>query len=205
MTEKPAIKLPKGKKTRENVERVKLYLEDHPSCKLNHAAKILGLEAGTLRKWKERGYFEHINWYEGLKQEREEKKAEAIGQAQPVQGNQRKAGRPKKPHRSEDQEETSSGVVASPIMQNATLEELLEAGKSLKVSELRAIIKQRILVSIGDAKEVAAYAAALKQMATVQDVELEEVYEQAQLIRIYCPREDDPKELAILEVDPIDY
>lgn len=205
MTEKPGIRLPKRKETRDNIERMCLYLRDNPACKLNEAAKILNLKANTVRKWKERGYFDHTNWFDALREEREAKKVEVLNQPTQAQEKPRKAGRPKKIPRSEDQEETSSGGVASPIMQNATLEELLEMGKNLKVSELRAIIKQRILVSIGDAKEVAAYAAALKQMATVQDVELEEVYERAQLIRIYCPKEDDPKELAILEVDPIDY
>ena len=66
------------------------------------------------------------------------------------------------------------------------------------------MIKNRIRASIGDAQSVSQYAAALKALAGVQDVELEEIYEQEKIIRIYCP-EEEPVPKKIKEVDPIEY
>lgn len=204
---KPGYKPPKHAKTIAEIERLNIYLADNPTCNLEKAAKIMGISGSKIRKWKQFGWIKHLGARD-IKKMLEEK---AGKDGKP----KRKPGRPRKHNKDaelpEELKETSSGVVAAPVessaskpMENHTLEQLLELGKNLKVSELRAIIKQHILMQITDAKAVASYATALKQMAGVQDIELEDVYESSQMIRIYCPKEHDVKELSVLEVDKIE-
>ena len=80
----------------------------------------------------------------------------------------------------------------------------LPAPENIKISSLRNQIKQRIMMNLRDSQAVSQYAAALKALAGVQDVELEEIYEQEKIIRIYCPAEL-PMPEEVVEVDPIEY
>lgn len=185
-------KLPKSATIRMQIVRVQKYLDAHPGCNLREAAEILDIYYSTFRKWKSNGWITH-------KRAHEIRKEQSMSQALATEAE------PPAPARPAKKSKTPSGAVASPP--DAPEESIAgdeRAESSLKISALRNMIKNRIRMSIGDAQSVSQYAAALKALAGVQDVELEEIYEQEKIIRIYCP-EEEPVPKKIKEVDPIEY
>jgi len=184
-------KLPKSAAIRAQVARCQKYLDSHPGCSLIEAAEILDVYYSTFRKWKMRGWITHKK----ASELRNEPTMSAAFAQEALPANARPAKKSKTP----------SGAVASPP--DSPEESIAgdeRAESSLKISALRNMIKNRIRMSIGDAQSVSQYAAALKALAGVQDVELEEIYEQEKIIRIYCP-EEEPIPKKIKEVDPIEY
>ena len=185
---------PKSPKTLAEIERINLYLRDNPTCHLGEASKITGLPYSRVRKWKSMGWIEHLT----------KKKARDKGLIPKNQAVTLTDG-----HQSNDSEPFKHfvGVVApttkmapNPLNQ----EEMLSLGRDLKISDIRAIIKQHMLMSIHDSKSVNNYASALKSMSGVQDIELEESYFTERMVRVYCPKEDDAPE-DVVEIDPIEY
>ena len=205
----PAPKVPK---TRAMIERMNIYLRDNPTCKLEDAARILGVKSCTVRKWKSRGMIEHQTAAAARRAAAEAAIAAAANRPAPAPAKQtRQSGTTGK---------TSTGVVVPPSglpsglstadnsegsgVDPNSIESLIARGKNLKISELRALIKAHLVSQVSDAKAVSNFAAGLRALSGVQDVELEDIYESEQMIRVYVPAEDDmPAD--VLEVDPIEY
>ena len=211
-----ANKGPKREVTKQKVERMRMFLEKHPTITMAEAAKILGFKAVTVRKWKENGWIEHIGGREiaehlGIKSasrdyklvQKVRKEIEQKGKKQPEKQKSSvlESIEPEKftkvSKHSAPKEKPVSGALDAEKIQ-----ELLELGKNLSISEIRSLIKQRLVTHIDDAKSVSNYAASLKSMAGVQEVELEDVYINENLIQIYMPEEKPmPKLEEIMEVD----
>lgn len=139
------------------------------------------------------GYFKHSHAYEARKQQADAEAARLIKQTAPAPRLHRK---------------TLAGVVAPPVAAavpyDNSLEALIERGKTLKISEIRALVKANLVAQVSDAKAVSNFAAGLRALSGVQDVELEDIYESEQMIRIYVPQES-PMPKDVLEVEPVEY
>ena len=222
---------PKHPKTREKVDKVNNLLADNPTLTLKKIAELMGVQPVLIRKWKSLGWLDHITLAQArrdpdlideiapqavvnpvLEKIRAEKRARKKHEPPRPRGRPPKYQPPPPKRPTYDDDDDSGNTVSGDVAMRAkgkafselSFEELLAMGKDLKMSELRALIKQHILKSLSDSKSVANYATALRQMANVQDVELDEVYEREQLFHVYVPKEDDPDKINILEVDPID-
>jgi len=190
------MKPPKCPKTLALIERLNVYLRDNPTCRFKDAAKLLDIKPERIRKWKEFGWIDHITDF-ALRQQQ---KAQPVEPEKPAPRSN--PGRRSKP---------SLGVVApSPQPMAATdfnpdsFESIIARGRDLKISEIRSLVKANLVSQVADAKAVANYAAGLKALSGVQDVELEDIYESEQMVKIYVPSED--AALAdVLEVAPIEY
>jgi hypothetical protein len=178
-------------------------LRDNPTCKLVDAAALLGVKGPRVRKWKQFGWIEHLTPSAARRLQAEEATEIMLGK-QPDQTRKQSPGRNRKP---------SSGAVgpaykpmaatpvASPPM-SGDIDELIARGRDLKISEIRALVKANLVAQVHDAKAVSNFAAGLKALSGVQDVELEDIYESEQLIRIYVPEEITDAD--VLEVDPLE-
>lgn len=188
------MKPPKKPETIAAIERMKIYLRDNPTCKLEDAAKILDIKSCTVRKWKQRGWIEHTTPFVARQQ-----------QAQAVAAGKQPLPRPMKQKRVR----TPVGVVAPPPESSEdepdSIEALIKRGQGLKISEIRAMIKAYLMTQVHDAKAVSNYAAGLRALSGVQDVELEDIYESEQMMTIYVPEEDVLRKKDVLEVDRIEY
>lgn len=207
------MKPPKKAETRALIERLNIYLRDNPTCKLEDAARILNIQSTRVRKWKQFGWIEHQTEHQA-RRARAEEAARLLGTKPPP----RPKGRPKKqapPAIEPSQQElpkqkqniTASGEVG-PASSDDALSEidlLIAKGQNLKISQLRSLIKSHLMANVHDSKAVSNYAAGLKALSGVQDVELEDIYEAEQLMRIYVPKEIAIKKADVVEVDKIEY
>ena len=194
--------VPKHKTTKDGVERMRLYLKANPTCNMREAAEILGVSYEAVRKWKQHGFFDHITPHEARKAgitpiqdliappKRKATKRQAIPQGQPISG----AVAPFPPK-----------MVENPFEGRGNIDQPAADDEPLKISSIRNRIKARINRCLHDPQAVSQYAAALKSLAGVQDVELEEIYEQEKIIRIYCPAERKTDLKSVVQVEPIDY
>lgn len=199
------MKPPKSPKTRALIERLNIYLRDNPTCRLEDAARLLGIKSCTVRKWKQFEWIEHQTAAAARRAAAEAAIAAAANRPAPAPAKQtrkpRTTGKP-----------TLGVVVPSPVLSDSdnpavdpdSIEGLIARGKELKISELRALIKAHLVSQVNDAKAVSNFAAGLRALSGVQDVELEDIYESEQMIRVYVPAED-AMPADILEVDPIEY
>lgn len=192
------MKAPKNAKTLAAIERMNIYLRDNPTCKLEDAGKVLDIKSCTVRKWKQYGWITH--------ETKAVARRKAQEQAPPLLAATQALASTKK--KTPSGVVVPSSVVAAPAIAGNqvpdSLEGLIAKGKDLKISEIRALVKAHLVAQVGDAKAVSNYAAGLKALSGVQDVELEDIYESENMIRIYVPAEDVPPP-DILEVDPIEY
>lgn len=197
---------PKNPKTRALIERMNIYLRDNPTCKLEDAAKILNVKSCTVRKWKQVGWITHTRPH--IARQQQQQVIAAIQQPTPI--TQAPTAR-KTRNKTTNQ---SSGVVAPDIPQPAartyepddnSMEALIARGRDLKISEIRALVKAHLVSQVRDAKAVSNFAAGLKALSGVQDVELEDIYETEQMIKIYVPAEDVVVADDVIEVEPIEY
>ena len=194
------MKPPKCPKTRSLIERLNIYLRDNPTCKLVDAGKLLGIKDTRIRKWKQFGWIEHQTPFEARQATKEQTPpllaaTQALATQQPSPRRKPSVG----------VVAPSSGAVAvTGDYQPDSLDSLIARGKDLKISEIRALVKSHLVAQVGDAKAVSNYAAGLKALSGVQDVELEDIYETENMIRIYVPAED-ALPVDVLEVDPIEY
>ena len=196
------LKPPKSKLVIMDLQRIARYVADRPGCDLKEMAEILDLSYDVVRKWKGKGWFAHQTAYEirngippkptielpRIGRKKIPNLSGAVAQPPAIAGNERVYTPPVMPPQQEPPEPA----------------EPLPAPENIKISSLRNQIKQRIMMHLGDSQAVSQYAAALKALAGVQDVELEEIYEQEKIIRIYCPAER-PAPDEVVEVDPIEY
>lgn len=189
------------------LERLNIYLRDNPACSLKDAAEILGVKHTLVRKWKSVGWIKHITKAEARKQCLPLDKPEVIKAniTKPVKAPRKIA--PRKPSSGEvvpSSDDNDNSMAATPASNDPyDIDSLIAKGKDLKISQLRSLIKAHLMMSVSDSKSVSNYAAGLKALSGVQDVELEDIYENEQLMRIYVPVEDaDPH---IVEVEPIEY
>ena len=196
---------PKSKYIQADIKRIKRYVSLHPGCSLRDMAEILGIAYTSIRAWKTYGYYEHETaaeirarggqpgpdvienplsrkTHDELKREQKQKAKNPLAGAVVL----------------ESPDVTTAEATAGNERVNTPPDE------NIKVSTLRNQIKHRIQMSLHDSQAVSQYAAALKALAGVQDVELEELYEQEKIIRIYCPAEE-PVPDHITEVEPIEY
>ena len=194
------LKPPKSKLVIMDLQRIARYVADRPGCDLKEMAEILDLSYDVVRKWKGKGWFAHQTAYEirngippkptielpRIGRRKIPNLSGEVAQPQAIAGNER--------------------VYTPPVppAQHEPTEPDLPPPENIKISSLRNQIKQRIMMNLRDSQAVSQYAAALKALAGVQDVELEEIYEQEKIIRIYCPAEE-PVPDQITEVDPIEY
>lgn len=193
------MKPPKCPKTRSLIERLNIYLRDNPTCKLVDAGKLLGIKDTRIRKWKQFGWIEHQTPFEARQAIKEQRPPLlAATQALPTQQPSTK----RKP--SVGVVALSSGAAATGDYQPDSLESLIAKGKDLKISEIRALVKSHLVAQVSDSKAVSNFAAGLRALSGVQDVELEDIYETENMIRIYVPAED-ALPVDILEVDTIEY
>lgn len=193
------MKAPKNAKTQALIDRMKIYLRDNPTCKLEDAGKVLGVKSCTVRKWKQYGWIEHLTPAQARRKGLLPS-GKPLPQQQAAPAQQQQTGK----------RQRSSGVVALPSPAIAPagaddIDSLIAKGKDLKVSQLRSLIKAHLMMSVSDSKAVSNYAAGLKALAGVQDVELEDIYENEQLIKIYVPQEDSLILSDVVEVDQIEY
>ena len=196
------LKPPKSKEVKADLIRISRYVADHPGCNLREMAELLGIAYDCVKKWKSKGWFAH----QTPKQIREGVPPKPtidtprIGRSPRGKIPGEVVPRPyrvyKRPAIAGD--ERAEEPEAKPTVQDAPPPE------NIKISSLRNQIKQRIMMNLRDSQAVSQYAAALKALAGVQDVELEEIYEQEKIIRIYCPAEE-PVPDHITEVEPIEY
>lgn len=190
------MKPPKNPETRALIERLNIYLRDNPTCKLVDAAALLGVKGPRVRKWKQFGWIEHTTPFVARQQ-----------QAQAIAAGKQPLPRPVKPKRVR----TPVGVVAPPSESSEdepepdSIEALIKRGQGLKISEIRAMVKAYLMTQVHDAKAVSNYAAGLRALSGVQDVELEDIYESEQMMKIYVPEEDVIRKKDVLEVDKIEY
>ncbi len=181
---------PKNAKTAALVERVNIYLRENPETTLEIAAKILDVKATRIRKWKQFGWLvEHRGHREKARQKRSARELASQAQGLPVRDELSQDTRKTSPRPVKGKENLSGEVVPPASPKNESFEDLLERGKTMKTSELRAMIKGYMLVSLNDPKAISNYATALKSLAGVQDVELDDLYENEQMIQIYYPEE----------------
>lgn len=178
------------------IDRVNLYLRDNPTCNLLDAAAVLGIKVDRIRKWKERGKITHITnaqaRREGITTKAEAKAVRRMRDtAKPVA---------KKAHK-----QSSGEVAPSSAVVTDEVDALIAKGREMKISNLRALIKSHLMLNVHDSKAVSNYAAGLKALSGVQDVELEDIYETEQLIKIYVPQEDAMTALEAIEVEKIEY
>lgn len=192
------LKPPKSKLVIMDLQRIARYVADRPGCDLKEMAEILGLSYDVVRKWKGNGWFAHQTAYEirngippkptielpRIGRKKIPNLSGAVAQSPAIAGNER--------------------VYTPPVMPPQQEPPVPEVPENIKISSLRNQIKQRIMMHLGDSQAVSQYAAALKALAGVQDIELEEIYEQEKIIRIYCPAEK-PAPDEVVEVDPIEY
>lgn len=215
-----AVSSPKSESIKLEVSRMNKYLAKNPTCSLKEASEILGFNYARVRKWKEKGWIDHVSGIDivnhlGISSETTNKKNKLIKEARKVIENKNK-----EPEKSintvlekinpsinkevSEPSKTKDNAVSSSL-DAENIADLLEIGKKMSISEIRALIKQRLVAHIDDAKCVSNYAAALKAMAGVQDVELEDVYINENLIKIYVPEQKPmPKLEEILEVEPFE-
>lgn len=197
------LKPPKSKLVIMDLQRIARYVADRPGCDLKEMAEILDLSYDVVRKWKGKGWFAHQTAYEirngippkptielpRIGRRKIPNLSGEVAQPQAIAGNERVYAPPVPPQRQQEPPEH---------------EEIQAIPENIKISSLRNQIKQRIMMNLQDSQAVSQYAAALKALAGVQDVELEEIYEQEKIIRIYCPAEE-PVPDQITEVEPIEY
>lgn len=202
------MKPPKSPKTRALIERLNIYLRDNPTCRLEDAARLLGIKSCTVRKWKQFEWIEHQTAAAARRAAAEAAIAAAANKPAPAPAKQtrkpRTTGKPSSgvvvPSSGLSTSDNSEGSGVDPD----SIEGLIARGKELKISELRALIKAHLVSQVSDAKAVSNFAAGLRALSGVQDVELEDIYESEQMVRVYVPAEDAmPAE--VLEVDPIEY
>lgn len=193
------LRPPKSKLVIMDLQRIARYVADRPGCDLKEMAEILDLSYDVVRKWKGKGWFAHQTAYEirngippkptidlpRIGRKKIPNLSGAVAQPQTIAGNERVYTPQVPPPQQESPEQP-------------------EVPENIKISSLRNQIKQRIMMNLRDSQAVSQYAAALKALAGVQDVELEEIYEQEKIIRIYCPAER-PAPDEVVEVDPIEY
>ena len=203
------MKQPKCLKTRALIERLNIYLRDNPTCRFKDAAAILDIKPTRIRKWKEYGWINHITDF-ALRQKQQQEQLALLTNTQPVSAPGRPPD-PVKPARPSRSRKPQSGVVAPVYPADAatsyapdSIDGLIARGKDLKISELRALIKAHLMTQVHDAKAVSNYAAGLRALSGVQDVELEDIYETESMVRVYVPAED-LIPVDVLEVDPIEY
>ena len=196
------LRPPKSKLVIMDLQRIARYVADRPGCDLKEMAEILGLSYDVVRKWKGNGWFAHQTAYEirngippkptielpRIGRKKTPNLSGAVAKSPAIAGNERVYTPPVPPPQQEPPESA----------------EPLPAPENIKISSLRNQIKQRIMMNLRDSQAVSQYAAALKALAGVLDVELEEIYEQEKIIRIYCPAERSAPD-EVVEVDPIEY
>lgn len=194
------LKPPKSKLVIMDLQRIARYVADRPGCDLKEMAEILDLSYDVVRKWKGKGWFAHQTAYEirngippkptielpRIGRRKIPNLSGEVAQPKAIAGNER--------------------VYTPPVpqAQHEPTEPDAPPPENIKISSLRSQIKQMIMMNLRDSQAVSQYAAALKALAGVQDVELEEIYEQEKIIRIYCPAEE-PVPDHITEVEPIEY
>lgn len=221
-TTTPTRKKAGNEKTQKNVDRAQRYIDKNPNCSIREVSEITGFPLQTIYTWKRRKF---IDWTSNteIKKElgktgKDDHKTRALMKKvkKELAERQKERNKPKEPTTSALQElgAVKQAVESKPLkgskkpasgpLDAEKIAELLEMGKKLSISEIRSLIKQRLITHIDDAKSVSNYAAALKAMAGVQDVELEDVYVNENLVKVYVPEEiPEPKE--VLEVEAIEY
>lgn len=213
-------------KTIDQIERLKVYIRDNPTCSLKDAAIVLGVKHTLVRKWKSLGFFEHMTpaaaRKAGITTQAEAKAA--IGRRETAEVYRKPRPKPQPQPRPQprpayrpppviEPDENSDNTTEQPVGEVAPLsmagmdeiDQLIAKGKDLKISQIRSLVKSHLMLNVHDPKAVANYAAGLKALSGVQDVELEDVYENEQLMKIYVPQEDAIKALEIIEVEKIEY
>lgn len=198
------LKPPKSKLVIMDLQRIARYVADRPGCSLKEMAEILDISYDVVKKWKGNGWFFHQTAYEirngippkptielpRIGRKKTPNLSGAVAQSPAIAGNER-VYTPTVPQQQQQQQEPPEQPEQTPP-------------ENIKISSLRNQIKQRIMMNLRDSQAVSQYAAALKALAGVQDVELEEIYEQEKIIRIYCPAERTAPD-EVVEVDPIEY
>jgi hypothetical protein len=211
-------------KTIDQIERLKVYIRDNPTCSLKDAAIVLGVKHTLVRKWKSLGFFEHMTpaaaRKAGITTQAEAKAAIERRETAEVYRKPRPKPQPRPQPRpayrpqpvlepddnGDNTTEQPAGEVAPLSMAGMDeIDQLIAKGKDLKISQIRSLVKSHLMLNVHDPKAVANYAAGLKALSGVQDVELEDVYENEQLMKIYVPQEDAIKALEIIEVEKIEY
>ena len=194
---------PKSKYIQADIKRIKRYVSLHPGCSLRDMAEVLGIAYTSIRAWKTYGYYEH------------ETAAEIRARGGQPGPDVIENPLSRKTHDELKREQKAKAPLAGAVVLESHDVTTAEAtagnervntppDENIKVSTLRNQIKHRIQMNLHDSQAVSQYAAALKALAGVQDVELEELYEQEKIIRIYCPAEE-PSPDHITEVEPIEY
>lgn len=201
------LRPPKSKEVKADLIRISRYVADHPGCNLREMAELLGIAYDCVKKWKSKGWFAH----QTPKEIREGVPPKPtidtprIGRSPRGKIPGEVVHRPyrvyKRPAIAGNERVYTPPV---PPAQHEPTEPDVPPPENIKISSLRNQIKQRIMMNLRDSQAVSQYAAALKALAGVQDVELEEIYEQEKIIRIYCPAEE-PLPDQIAEVEPIEY
>ena len=211
-------------KTIDQIERLKVYIRDNPTCSLKDAAIVLGVKHTLVRKWKSLGFFEHMTpaaaRKAGITTQAEAKAAIGRKETAEVYRKPRPKPQPRpqprpayRPPPVLEPDDNSDNTTEQPVGEVAPLsmagmdeiDQLIAKGKDLKISQIRSLVKSHLMLNVHDPKAVANYAAGLKALSGVQDVELEDVYENEQLMKIYVPQEDAIKALEIIEVEKIEY
>lgn len=201
------------KKTIADLERMKLYLQQHPACSMKDAAKIIGVPHDRVRKWKSLGWLGDLHMTKSKAMRKgyvpapdgrllTPEEAEALSDA-PKRRKKKKDGEAGAVVSSPDDPEPSETI--DPVETVRAQPVQVEPGSELKIATLRNKIKQKISQHMNDAKAVANYATALKTLSGVRDIEMEEIYESEKIIRIYVPEEHQIDEADITEVGKIEY
>lgn len=196
---------PKSKHIQADIKRIKRYVAQHPGCSLRDMAEVLGIAYTSIRAWKTYGYYEHETAFE----------IRARGGQPGPDVIENPLSRKNHDELKREQKQKAKNPLAGAVVLESPDVTTIQAiagderasvspDENIKVGTLRNQIKHRIQASLHDAQAVSQYAAALKALAGVQDVELEELYEQEKIIRIYCPAEK-PSPDEVVEVDPIEY
>ena len=194
------MKPPKCAKTLAAIERMNIYLRDNPTCRLEDAGRILNMKSCTVRKWKQRGWIKHET--KAVARRKAKEQTPPLLAATQALATQQTSTR-RKPQ-SGVVVPSSGAVAVTGDCKPDSLDNLIARGKDLKISEIRALVKSHLVAQVSDAKAVSNYAAGLKALSGVQDVELEDIYETENMIRIYVPAED-ALPVDVLEGDPIEY
>lgn len=192
-------KQPKSRLLQADIKRISRYISQHPGCLLKDVAEILNIPYDTVRKWKSCGFFEHETAAQ-IRARGGQAGPETIPNPLSVMTTAERQRR----QRQEDAPPIGEVASSSTPAPASAVSIAPAADENIKVSTLRNQIKHCIRRSLHDAQAVSQYAAALKALAGVQDVELEEIYEQEKIIRIYCPAEETIPD-HIEEVEPIEY
>lgn len=209
-------------KTIDQIERIKVYIRDNPTCSLKDAAIVIGVKHTLVRKWKSLGFFEHMTpaaaRKAGITTQAEAKAAISRKETAEVYRKPRPKPQPRpqpayRPPPTIEPDDSSDNATEQPVGEVAPLslagmdeiDQLIAKGKDLKISQIRSLVKSHLMLNVHDPKAVANYATGLKALSGVQDVELEDVYENEQLMKIYVPQEDAIKALEIIEVEKIEY